>query len=319
MKLMEKPTWEEIEAVLRDKGARCFRVDIETDSTIKADQEAEKASRIEFLTAAGGFIQQAAQIPVPELQPLLMEMLKFGVSGFKAGRELEAEFKTVMDGIKKKAEQPPAPVEDPAIAQAAADSQMKQAEMQGKMQIEAAKLQSANAQAQMDAQFKQSDLALRERELALREAELAIQQQEIAAKLELEREKMLAEASKDAVTTNDNEGLNQLMILAQQMREDNAATQQAVRLIAESNQAITQAITAPRQIVTSDGRKFTSSMNSIKQDSASTEQAIQLIADSHKAIMQAITAPREVITPDGRKYTSSINGGKQTSSPQGNA
>jgi hypothetical protein len=274
MKLMEKPTWEEIEAVLRDKGARCFRVDIETDSTIKADQEAEKAARIEFLTSAGGFIQQAAQIPVPELQPLLMEMLKFGVSGFKAGRELEAEFKTAMDGIKKKAEQPPAPVEDPMAAQAAADSQMKQAEMQGKMQIEAAKLQSADAQAQMDAQFKQSDLALRERELALREAELAIQQQEIAAKLELEREKMQADLAKVrmqakaavsedvAMTDSDfNEGLSPLLLLAQQMREDNAATQQALQMIAQSNQAIMQAITAPREVVTPDGRKFTSSVN----------------------------------------------------------
>jgi hypothetical protein len=273
MKLMDKPTWEEIEAVLRDKGARCFRVDIETDSTIKADQEAEKASRIEFLTAAGGFIQQAAQIPAPELQPLLMEMLKFGVSGFKAGRELETEFKTALDGIKKKAEQPVEPQQDPAAAQAAADAQMKQAEMQGKMQLESAKLQSADAQAQVDAQFKQADLALRERELALKEAELQIQQQEAVAKIELERERLQADLTKArmqakasvsedvAMTDPDfNEGINPILILAEQMRADNAATQQAIQLIAQGNQAIMQSIMSPREVVTPDGRRFTSSV-----------------------------------------------------------
>lgn len=171
-KLLKKPTWEQIEQVLRTDGARCFRIDIETDSTIKADQEADKAARIEFLTAAGGFIQQAAQIPVPELQPLLMEMLKFGVGGFKAGRELEGEFKTTMDAIKAKAEQPPAPPPpDPAIMKAEADAKAREQELAMYQQKQAAELEA-----------KRIDSA----------AKIEMQQQESAASIQLEREKAAA-------------------------------------------------------------------------------------------------------------------------------
>jgi len=251
MKLMEKPTWEEIEAVLRDKGARCFRVDIETDSTIKADQDAEKQSRIEFLTAAGGFIQQAAQIPVPELQPLLMEMLKFGVSGFKAGRELEAEFKTAMDDLKKKAEQPQQPQEDPAIAQAAADAQMKQAEMQGrmqesqaKMQLEAQKMQSADAQAQMDMQFKQAELGMRERELAIEEARIALEQQKAAEQFQLERDKIQADIVKAVISKQETapEQPDISQVIAQ-------AFEQMSAIQGQTTQAIVDAMNKPKTVV----------------------------------------------------------------------
>lgn len=244
MKLMEKPTWEEVEAVLRDKGARCFRVDIETDSTIKADQEAEKAARIEFLTAAGGFIQQAAQIQIPELQPLLMEMLKFGVSGFKAGRELETEFKSALDGIKKKAEQPQQPVEDPAIAQVAADAQMKQAEMQGKMQLEAAKLQSADAQSQLDAQFKQAELAMRERELVIEESRIALEQQKAVEQFQLERDKIQAEIVKAVISKQETAPAQPdiSQVIAQ-------AFEQMSAIQGQTTQAIVDAMNKPKTVV----------------------------------------------------------------------
>lgn len=251
MKLLKKPTWEEIEAVLRDEGARCFRVDIETDSTIKADQEAEKAARIEFLTAAGGFIQQAAQIPVPELQPLLMEMLKFGVSGFKAGRELEAEFKTTLDAIKKKAEQPVEPQQDPAVAQAAVDAQMKQAEMQGKMQesqarmqLEAQKMQRADAQARLDAQFKQAELAIRERELVIEESRIALEQQKAVEQFQLERDKIQAEIVKAVIskqeTAPDQPDISQ--VIAQ-------AFEQMSAIQGQTTQAIVDAMNKPKTVV----------------------------------------------------------------------
>lgn len=104
--LLAKPTWEQVEGVLRDNMARCFRIDIETDSTIKVDQDAEKAARTEFLTAAGGFIQQAVQVQNPEMQPILMEMLMFGVRGFKVGRDMETTFQVALDKMRKKAENP---------------------------------------------------------------------------------------------------------------------------------------------------------------------------------------------------------------------
>lgn len=179
-KLLKKPTWEQIEAVLRENGARCFRIDIETDSTIKADQDAEKASRIEFLTAAGGFIQQAATIQVPELQPLLMEMLKFGVGGFKAGRELETEFKVAVDAIKERAEAPPVPQPDPMAAEKqklALQENIERSKIESNEAIENMKLQSKEKMYNMDLQhdFKKHALTTRAStspEIALLDAEL---------------------------------------------------------------------------------------------------------------------------------------------------
>lgn len=204
MKLLKKPTWEQVEAILREDGARCFRIDIQTDSTIKADQEAEKQARVEFLTAAGGFIQQAAQIQVPELQPLLMEMLKFGVSGFKAGREMESEFKVALDGIKQKAEQPQEEKPDPAAMQAQADMQLKQQEFQAKQAMAQQDAQIAAQKMQAEAQAKQSEAVanyqLKQKEseanaqlkLAESQAMLEIKRQESAAMLEMKREEIAA-------------------------------------------------------------------------------------------------------------------------------
>jgi len=175
-KLLKKPTWEEVEAVLRESGARCFRIDIETDSTIKADQDAEKASRIEFLTAAGGFIQQAAQIQVPELQPLLMKMLDWGIGGFKAGREIETEFKVTMDAMKQKLENPAPPQPDPEIERARAELEIKS--------------QQAQQQAQLDGQKMQAELQMRQAESA---TTIEIRKQEALANAALKREEAIFE------------------------------------------------------------------------------------------------------------------------------
>jgi hypothetical protein len=207
-------------------------VDIETDSTIKADQEAEKAARIEFLTAAGGFIQQAAQIPVPELQPLLMEMLKFGVSGFKAGRELEAEFKTAMDGIKKKVEQPQQP-QGPSSDELQAQAKM-QIEQQ-KMQIEQAKLQ---AQMQIE-QFKAEQAQQIEMMRQQAETERANIKAHIDAGTKLAIAQMTAQAAENNAVITEVEGRDQLDAVWQDVRN---MAEQAAGVFSEQQGAVTQAV-----------------------------------------------------------------------------
>ena len=145
-KLLDKPTWEQIEQVLRNEGSRCFKVNVQTDSTIKADQEADKAARIEFLTAAGTFIREAAAIGSPELQPLLMTMLRFGIGGFKAGRELEDEFDTAFANIRQKIDQPPAPLPDPmaeANAKIASNEKIEMAKIASNEKIEMIKAKAS--------------------------------------------------------------------------------------------------------------------------------------------------------------------------------
>jgi hypothetical protein len=152
LELMKLPSWEQIEEVIRNDMVRCFSIDIETDSTIKQDQEAEKAARNEFLQASGSFIQQMQTVQNPELQPLLMEMLMFGVRGFKVSRELETTFDNVLDDMKKKMENPAPPQPDPAAQAEQARTQMEMQKAEASVQLEQAKLQNSQQAEQLKAQ-----------------------------------------------------------------------------------------------------------------------------------------------------------------------
>ena len=140
--------------LLKNNPMRTFRVEIATDSMLYADEAQEKQDRVEFLQATGAFIEKAIQgaQQVPELTPLLMDLLKFGVQGFRVGRTLEGEFDSFADKEKEKqvqkASQPPAPPPpSPEMIKAQAEqqkmqmeAQIKQAQMQADAQREAQRL-----------------------------------------------------------------------------------------------------------------------------------------------------------------------------------
>lgn len=93
----------EIMDVLKSDVLREFNINIETDSTVLPDEQAEQQSRISFLETAGGFLEKAVPLTQtsPELAPLLGEMLLFGVRGFKTGRSLEETFEEAVEGLRQ--------------------------------------------------------------------------------------------------------------------------------------------------------------------------------------------------------------------------
>ena len=122
--------------LLQNDPMRRFRISIETDSTIQPNENEEKKSRSEFLTASGRFMEQAIKFVQiePEFTDVMGEMLMFGIRGFRAGRELEDSMQTAIDRIseknKKKQEQPQ---QDPRAAAIAADQKRKQQDAQLKL------------------------------------------------------------------------------------------------------------------------------------------------------------------------------------------
>jgi hypothetical protein len=54
--------------LLRDERTRGFRIEIETDSTVEPDEQAEKQRRVEFLEAVGNF-HEAARCRCCRLKP----------------------------------------------------------------------------------------------------------------------------------------------------------------------------------------------------------------------------------------------------------
>ncbi|OYD03718.1 hypothetical protein [Rhizobium sp. N4311] len=111
--MMQQPTIDEVVQLLRNDSVRGFRIDIETDSTIEPDEDAEKQRRMEFVQMIGGFMQQAGAIAqqTPMLVPVMVETLLFAARGFRAGRQLENTLEQVGAQLSQAATAPKPPPE----------------------------------------------------------------------------------------------------------------------------------------------------------------------------------------------------------------
>lgn len=73
-KFFAQPTWEEVIKVLRNDKLRGFKIDIETNSTVLQDEEAEREQRANAIQAVTAFLQQA--IPAVQAGAMTMEAAK---------------------------------------------------------------------------------------------------------------------------------------------------------------------------------------------------------------------------------------------------
>jgi hypothetical protein len=133
-------------ALLRDQASKNFRIEVTSDSMIYQDEQQEKQDRMAFLQAVGSFMQTALPIATqsPELTPLLMEMLKFGVTAFKAGKQLEGQIDETADKMREMVRaqegQPKPPT--PEMQKLQMQAQLEQAKMQNQAQLEQMKMQN---------------------------------------------------------------------------------------------------------------------------------------------------------------------------------
>lgn len=171
--------------LLRNEAAKNFRIEVTSDSMIYQDEQQEKADRVAFLAAVGSFMQSAlpAAAQSPELTPMLCEMLKFGVTAFKAGKQLEGIIDQTADDLRKQYEatkgqpRPPAP----EIQKAQMDAQAKMQQIQMQAQLEQQKMQSQmqleKAKQEYQAQENQLKFQLEEqRNMMDREMEMKVAQ-----------------------------------------------------------------------------------------------------------------------------------------------
>lgn len=142
--------------LLRDDRMRGFRIDIETDSLVEADQTQERNDRTAFVQAIGGFFKEFGPLvmQMPPLAPLASSLLQFAVRGYKVGAELEETIEKTMGQVAEKLSNPPPPQPDPV-------EQAKTEQAQIKAQAEGQKSQMEGQIAQMEAQFKQQEMAMK--------------------------------------------------------------------------------------------------------------------------------------------------------------
>jgi hypothetical protein len=159
VKLMKTPSIEDVMGFLRDDKARGFVIEIETDSTIQPDEDAEKQRRVEFVTAIGGLIKEAGPMvaQAPQLGPFIGEVVKFVAQGFRAGRPLEGAIETLVQGLAAFAEkgmQPkgPDPTEQIKLKTAEVRGQAEQVGAQAKIQQTGMEMQRSKMEHEQDMQ-----------------------------------------------------------------------------------------------------------------------------------------------------------------------
>ena len=180
-----------------------WRIQVTSDSIAQADYAMEKADRIEFLNAVSGYIEKTMPMiqQMPGTAPLLINMLKWTVAGFRNASDIENILDKELDALTKN---PPQKAPDPKQAEAQAKMQADQAKSQADMAIQQAKGQTEQQKGQMEIQKMQAEMAMQEKmnamEIQMKHMELQFEQQ----KLEMEKQKMMMELNFKGAETQAN-------------------------------------------------------------------------------------------------------------------
>lgn len=252
-------------ALLKNDQSRGFRIDIEVDSTVIADQQEEQAARVEFLAMAGNFLKEAVPLAmqVPALATLAGQMLLFGVRGFPIGREMEGVFESALEQLAQAQQQPQQEKPDPAVMEAEA----KTAEAQARLQLDAQK-------AAQEAQFREVELQIESARVTLEGRKLDLEEQNATHEREMNGREQVIRAGDLAIKADAAEQKRRAETMDQKMQEV-TAIQQALEQLAQA-------------------------MGQMGQQQG---QAVQAIMDGQEQIKRGVLAPRRVAAqrgPDGK-------------------
>lgn len=219
------PTQEDVIELLRDDVTRRFRLDIETDSTILADDQLERKSRTEFLTAATQVVVAWAPIvkEMPAAVQLFGSLLLFGIRGFKVARDLETTVEKFIEQMEQQAAQsqgqpPPIPPVDQAkiqIAKIKAQSE----QQRGAIDIQQARIAAA-------AEGQKAQLAV-----AAASQKAAADMQNTRAEADNTRMQHEANVADHNMTMAEHQAKQDLLSQQVQMQENRMVARQALGLM----------------------------------------------------------------------------------------
>jgi len=264
--------------MLKNNPMRTFRIEVATDSMLYQDEQQEKEDRVAFLGAVGTYLEktvQAAQAMPQEATPLLMDLLKFGVTGYRVGRVVEGEFDNVVDAIKEQAKQPKQPKPDPEMMKIQMEAQARQAELQNEAQVREHEIQ-LEAQKQ-EAQAK-NDMLERQHKAELDQA-LEKQRLEFDAwKTKLENETKMVIAELQAKTT-----------LKQQYMQANPLADPLVDIDHNGNMHLTDEISGVLHAVNQNVAELIQANHAHNQELAAKQEM------AHQALVEQMSRPKTVV------------------------
>ena len=219
-KMQEEPTIEQVLKFLSNNRAKSFVLDIETDSTIMADENAEKQRRTEFVGVLGQLLPQLSTMiqNEPKTAPFCGEILKFATAPFRSGRSLDGAIDELIEQMKAKADQPHG--DDPVTAKGKLD-----------LQIEQLKQKTIADRDAMDARLKASELLQKDKhKQAELQNELKVKLAEMQAK-QGDRQAEMVQANQEQA--HDREVHQMEMV---KKAEDVRIAQQKAAMMAQTHQ-----------------------------------------------------------------------------------
>jgi hypothetical protein len=273
--------------MLKNPNVGNFRVEVTSDSMIFQDEQQEKADRMQFLEMAGKFFQNTIPLAqtAPELVPIAMEMLKFAVTAFKAGKQLEGQIDETANKMTEMAKQPKQPQPNPEMMKIQAQAQARQAEIQMQAQLEQQKLQM-----EMEAEANKQEMQARENQYRNQlEHERAMADK--AADLELEKAKIEAEKSKDLLLAYvDNATKIETARISQGISDGTMAYSEAI-----SNAANLQDFVGYPDMANHPLKPVLDNMN------MSNQQMTQMLMALVQQLSEAQNRPKQVIRDENGK------------------
>ena len=270
----------EMQQIMQRDLLRGIHVDVETDSTIAADQAKTRKDMAEVMEAVGGFVTnfgpavQSGAVSMDAAKKILISIIRKA----RLGRDVE-------DAIEQDAQQPVQQQPDPEAMKAQAEQQAMQAELQMKQEQMQADQQMAAQKMQLDAEKMQADHQLKVQQMQM-DYELKIEQMHLDAQLRKEESQAKIEAEGQArVEERDHEVAVNKMLKPEDYEDEMKEVAEAMKLVADQmasanavNQSVAQnSLTAMTQLA----------------------QVMQTVADS-------MSGTRTIKTPDGRTYTATL-------------
>lgn len=192
-----------------------LRVSIKPEQLAQMDYAQLREERGAYLNGLATFLQSASPLiqQDPRSTPFLLEMLKWGMAGFKGSSEIEGVLDKAIEQMQQPQEQQGQEKPDPEQIRAQTQIQLEQIRMQ-------AKQQELQFKAQSDAQLREQDKMA---DIATRQAEMRFEMQKQAQQAEIEAQmmaaKMQADVQTELLTSQINAEQNQAAVQGEIQKE----------------------------------------------------------------------------------------------------
>ena len=179
----------EMMQLMRDQGARSFRIDIETNSTIAPEVAEDKRALNDLLQGIASSVTaitpavQAGILPMESAKAIIMAALR----KFQMGRMVEE----ALDQGEMQQQQQQQQQQDPAEQAKAMEVQAKQQNEQMRLQLEAQRIEIEKMKLQMNMQLEQQKLQ-QEQDLETQEMETRLRIQREKSETDLEKAEIAA-------------------------------------------------------------------------------------------------------------------------------